>query len=150
MIIQKCRVNIRAVRRPLTRSPKQCVLPSLSYTSILRVCDSSSVVSSVCASDATDGAAISECRFDVARRTNGLTGRSAVGGVAKVGKCPPHEIARDLISFCTSASISLPVRRRPRPHGTTYQSKSHDYTAASKTRSIKVIAQGGCITQYRV
>jgi hypothetical protein len=86
--LQKCRVKIRAVRRPWVRSPKICVLPSLSYTSILRACDSSSGVSSVCASDVADDAAIFECEFNVKRRTYGLTGTS-VGGVAEVGKCPP-------------------------------------------------------------
>jgi hypothetical protein len=90
--LQKCRVNIRAVRRPLVRSPSTCVLPSLSNTSILSACASSSGESSLCASDAEEVDAVMSNNRSRTRpiRDNGdgmETGPS-VGGVVEVGKCP--------------------------------------------------------------
>jgi hypothetical protein len=52
--VQKCRTNTSAVRRPFVKVPNVCVLPSLSNTSILRACDSSSDVSSLCAPVASE------------------------------------------------------------------------------------------------
>jgi hypothetical protein len=85
-------VNTRAVRRPFVRSPSTCVLPSLSNTSILSACDSSSGESSLCASDAEEvDAAIFNSRSrtrPIRENGDGMETGASVGGVVEVGKCP--------------------------------------------------------------